>query len=77
MPKVTVYTRTTCGPCRTVKHWLKSKGVPFTELVLDDHPELMDEIVARTGYQMVPMIQVGDRYVSGMNIPLLSQLLML
>jgi len=44
---------------------------------VDADPRLMDEIIARTGYQMVPMIQVGDKYVSGMNLPLLSQLLML
>lgn len=77
MPAVTVYTRTTCGPCRTLKHWLKLKNVPFTEINVDDDPRLMDEVIAKSGYQMVPMIDVGGEVIiSGLNLPLLSNLLM-
>lgn len=78
MPTVKVYTRTTCGPCRTLKHWLKVKGVPFIEINVDDDPKLMDIVIERTGLQMVPMIQVGeDKFISGLNLPLLSTALML
>lgn len=76
MPAVKVYTRTTCGPCRTLKYWLQSKGVPFTEINVDDDPKLMDEVIAKSGYQMVPMIEVGEKCISGLNLPLLSNLLM-
>lgn len=77
MPSVTVYTRTTCGPCRTLKHWLKSKNVPFIELNADNDPALVDEVVQKSGYQQFPCIIVGEKVVSGLNLPLLSQLLML
>lgn len=77
MPSVKVYTRPTCAPCQTLKKWLQNKGVSFTELNVDDNPSLMDEIIERTGVQMVPMIEVGDRTISGVNIRLLSELLML
>jgi glutaredoxin 3 len=77
MPTVVVYTRTTCAPCRTLKHWLSAKNVPFTELNVDSNPRLMDEVIAKSGYQVVPLIQVGDTFVSGLNLPLLSRLLML
>lgn len=77
MPSVKVYTRTTCAPCQMLKHWLKNKNVPYTEVNVDEDPKLMDEVIKRTGIQMVPMIEVGDRTVSGLNIRLLSELLML
>lgn len=78
MPTVKVYTRTTCAPCRTLKHWLKSKGVPYEEINVDEDPALMDLVIKQTGIQQVPMTQVGeDRFISGLNIALLANLLML
>lgn len=77
MPTVKVYTRTTCGPCRTLKHWLKTKNVPFEEINVDSDPKLMDEVIQLSGLQMVPVTTVGDRVISGLNLPLLSNLLML
>lgn len=72
---VTIYTKNTCAPCRMVKQWMNKKGIAFTELSLDDNPDLAGEVVRKSGNMMVPMIQVGDNIVSGPNIPLLSKLL--
>lgn len=77
MPTVKVYTRTTCGPCRTLKHWLKSKGVPYQEINVDDDPKLMDEVIQLSGLQMVPVTIVQDKVISGLNLSLLSATLML
>lgn len=73
---VTVYTRTTCAPCRMVKTFLQRKGVQYEEKNLDDNPELATEAFEKSGFTMVPIIVVGERVVSGMNLPLLSELLM-
>lgn len=71
-----VYTRTTCAPCQTVKSFLKKKGVEYRELNVDEHPELMDEIVAKTGFQMVPTTIIGEQIIQGMNFALLNKALM-
>ena len=75
MPNITIYTRTTCAPCRAVKAWLGSKGFPFTERNVDEDPALMDEVRTRSGYMMVPMILVGDQVISGANFSALSSAL--
>ena len=72
---VQIYTRTTCAPCRVVKTWLQKKGVRYEELNVDDNPELMAEVIEKTGLMMVPVTVIGEKFVSGMNIARLSELL--
>lgn len=76
MPSVKVYTRTTCAPCQLLKRWLSNKNIPYEEINVDSDPAIMDEVIQRSGLQMVPMTQVGEQFVSGLNIALLSKLLM-
>jgi len=59
-----------------LKKWLQHKNVPYIEVNVDDDPKLMDEIIQKTGYQMVPTVQVGDQYIQGLNIALLAKTLM-
>lgn len=70
---VTIYTRTTCAPCRMVKTFLQRKGVKYEEKNLDDNPELAAEAFEKSGFTMVPIIVVGEKVISGMNLPLLNQ----
>lgn len=72
---VTVYTRTTCGPCKTLKHWLKLKNIEFVEKNIEDEI-LLDEMVQKTGMLSVPQTLIGDRVVTGPHFSLLSELLM-
>lgn len=76
MPKATIYTRTTCGPCRTVKHWFKTKNVDYVEKNVED-PSVFEEMLQKTGMTTVPQTLVGDRVVTGPHFSLLSELLML
>lgn len=73
---VTVYTKTTCAPCRALKHWLKLKQIEFVEKNVED-ATVLDEMVKKTGFMSVPQTVVGDRVISGPNFSLLSELLML
>jgi len=74
---ITVYTKTTCAPCQTLKYWLKSKNVQYEEKNLDKNPELLSELVDKTGMMMVPVVQIGDEIIQGLNLPLLSQKIVL
>lgn len=77
MPQVTVYSRTSCAPCKMLKIWLTNKGIPFVERNVDEDPSLMDQIVEKTGFRMVPVTQIGEQYIAGANIPSISKLLVL
>ena len=71
---VTVFTRSTCAPCRTVKHYLTMKGVEFREKNIDD-PEFAAEFARVADFPMVPLVLVGENKVQGLNLGLLSTLL--
>lgn len=76
MPEITVYTRSTCAPCKMLKQWLDNKGVHYDERNVDMDPTLANEIIENTGFMMVPCTKVGNQYVSGLNIASISKLLM-
>lgn len=59
-----------------VKTWLQKKGVKYEELNVDEKPELMDDVIRKTGLMMVPVIVIGENHVQGMNFSRLSELLM-
>lgn len=39
--------------------------IPYTEVSLDDKPDLRDELSQTHDWQTVPMIFVGDKFVGG------------
>ena len=71
---VTIYTRTTCAPCRTVKYFLTKKGISFTEKNIDD-PDISAEFARVSDFPMVPLVLVGESKVQGLNLGLLANLL--
>ena len=55
--QLTVYTTTTCGPCRRLKRQLDEVGIPFREIDVDEHPEFNPRIEAASGgYRTVPTV---------------------
>jgi len=75
MSQVTVYTRTTCGPCRTLKYWLKNKNINYTEKNVDQDKNYTDELLKLTGFQIVPVVVIGNEHVMGVNIGRINELL--
>lgn len=65
MAKVVVYTMTVCPYCKAAKDLLRSIGVKFEEVNLDEHPERWDECEKRSGRQTVPQIFWDGRHLGG------------
>jgi len=67
MPKVpvVVFTMTRCPFCRTAKELLRSLGVAFEEVNLDQAPERWEECERLSGQQTVPQILWGERALGG------------
>lgn len=63
MDPVTIYSTTWCPDCRRVKSFLKERGVPFVEVMIEENPAA-EELVLRVnqGRRKVPTIRVGQRY---------------
>jgi glutaredoxin 3 len=58
--KVTIYTTTTCAYCPMVKNFVKSKGLDYDEVNLDQQPERQAEAYELSGALTVPITVVAD-----------------
>lgn len=73
MKNITVFTRTTCAPCQTLKRWLKHKDITYKEINIDDDIKAQDEAFQLSGYSIVPLTIVegmdgSKRIIAGLNI---------
>ncbi len=63
MEPITIYGTTWCADCRRAKQFLKERGVPFSEVDVDEDPDAEELIMkVNDGRRKVPTIKVGDRY---------------
>ena len=63
--EVMVYTSQQCPFCTRAIDLLKLKGVGYTEIRIDMHPEKRQEMEARAKRTSVPQIFIGDTHVGG------------
>lgn len=65
MSEITIYTKKHCAYCIEAKMLLSSRGLPFQEISLEERPELVAEVMARSGQRTVPQIFVGIQSIGG------------
>ena len=64
-PAVPVYTGSFCGYCERALALLERRGIAHTEINVEDHPGLREELLAKSGQRTLPQIFVGERYIGG------------
>ena len=65
MNQVTIYTSKVCTYCAMAKRLLASKGITPVEINVGSDPQLMQQMMAKTGRRTVPQIYIGDKHVGG------------
>lgn len=65
MATIKVYTSPYCGYCSAAKQLLTSRGYEFEEIDLWGNPQLMLEIMRKSGQRTVPQIFIGEHSVGG------------
>jgi glutaredoxin 3 len=65
MAEVVIYSSNTCPYCMRAKQLLHSKGVAFSERVVDGDRTLRQEARDRSGRGTVPQIWIGATHVGG------------
>jgi len=65
MAKVVVYTKESCPYCVRAKQLLQGKGVPFEEHNLENKPDELEALKARTKMRTVPQIFINDQLIGG------------
>lgn len=62
MPKnITIYTTNTCSYCPMVKQYLKSKGLPYDEVNLEENPDQQAKVFKMSGALTVPITIVTQQ----------------
>jgi len=66
MVEIIVYTKNFCPYCVNAKALLDKKGMTYTEINLDDHPEKREEMLSRSeGRRTVPQIFLNGKGLGG------------
>lgn len=72
---VIVYTTTTCPYCASVKQYLESRGVAYTERNVERDAAAAAEMVRLSRQQGVPVTRIGDAIIVGFDRPRLDEAL--
>ena len=67
MPDVIMYTKNVCPYCDRAKELLRSKGVEWREINIEQVASARDEMIERSGRQTVPQIWIGEQHVGGFD----------
>lgn len=67
MKNVTVYTTNSCPFCVMVKNFLNAQNIPFKEVNVEENPQLMYELVNKTGQMGVPQTEIDGEWVVGFD----------
>jgi glutaredoxin len=55
---ITLYTALDCGPCESARAWLRQRGAPYQEIVVDTDVDA-EELKRRVGTTAVPVMTLG------------------
>jgi glutaredoxin 3 len=68
MPKITIYTTSTCPYCAAAKRLLNEKGAAYEEIDVTGNPELRAVMTERAnGRRTVPQIFIDELHVGGFD----------
>src|ERR1700722_6358944 len=65
--QVSLYTTDYCPYCTRAKALLGTKNVPFTEVAVDERPDLRSWLISASGQRTVPQIFINGRSVGGFS----------
>lgn len=75
MPKVTIYTTPTCPYCHLAKEFFKEHSVDFTEKDVASDEQAREEMVKKSGFFGVPVIEIDNELIVGFDKEKISKLL--
>ncbi len=67
MPKVILFSTSTCSWCRRAKRYFREEGVSFKEVNVEKDPDAARDLVKKTGQTGVPVIKIGGAWIVGFD----------
>ncbi|MDD6769950.1 MAG: glutaredoxin family protein [Inconstantimicrobium porci] len=72
---VKVYSTNVCPWCVKAKDYLKSKGIEFEELNVQEDMAAREEMVAKTKQMGVPVLDINGTFIVGFDKPAIDKAL--
>lgn len=69
MPRVILFSTTTCSWCRRAKKYFRENRVSFKEVNIERDPGAARDLQRKTGQTGVPVIKIGSRWIVGFDKP--------
>ena len=66
-PSVVIYSTPTCKYCNVAKEFFKKHEIVFEERDVTTNPEWKREMVTASGQLGVPVIAIGNHFITGFN----------
>lgn len=68
MPKITIYSTTTCPYCKVLKAYLGEKRIAFEDVLVDEQPDQMQAFIDTCGSMGVPCTHITKDDGTTVNI---------
>jgi glutaredoxin 3 len=65
--QITIYGAEWCPPCHMAKDYLKSQKIDYEYVNIDENQDAGREVAAKTGWNAIPIIRIGDEYLLGFD----------
>jgi glutaredoxin 3 len=65
--QITIYGAEWCPPCHMAKDYLKSQKIDYEYINIDENQDAGREVSAKTGWNAIPIIKIGDEYLLGFD----------
>lgn len=70
-----IFTTSDCVNCDKAKQYLSSNSIDFEEINLNSDKKMAASLAEKTGYSMVPQIQIDDKFIIGFDQAKIAELL--
>jgi glutaredoxin len=54
--QIFIFSLSSCGHCKTLKEKLNELLIPYTDLEINSHIEIWDQVVKQTGFNILPTV---------------------
>jgi len=62
--RVRLFIKSYCSWCHQAEHWLDKRGVAYESLDVIEDPKLMKEMIALSGQDLAPVIEVDGKVLA-------------
>lgn len=75
MPKVIIYSTSTCPYCHLAKEFLKENKIEFKDYNVQEDQKALDEMIKKSGQYGVPVLDIDGEIIIGFDKEKISKAL--